>query len=593
MSKQKSKVKKKKKDIWQKYGLFVALGLTFIALSPTLLNDFVNWDDQEYVLENLFIQGLSWDNLVYLFSHANASNYHPLTMLSLAVNYSISGTSAWSYHVVNLLIHLGNVWLLYKVCCSIFTDFKYLPLVVALLFGIHPMHVESVAWISERKDVLYVLFYLLAILQYLKFTRKRESRYFIYTILFFVLSLLSKPAAITLPFILILIDWYKGNTNWKRSSLEKLPLFALALLSILVTYNIQESTAVKSYEALGFIDRLALGGTSYSIYLAKSIVPVRLNCFYAFPPEIYTWMFVALATALLFTIGWLYLFRTNKAILFGSLFFVITIGLYLHIISFGEALLAERYTYLSYVGIFIILGVLFEKLIRSQKKWIGFSLYTLALVLLTMAQSMVWKNGQSLWSNSIKNSLFDSAKPYVNLGNSLVKSGNETSALSNFEKALAIDPLSFDALNNSGIIFANMGNYPEAINRYNRALAVKTDQAETYVMRGNAHFRTNNYSAAVNDYNMAISLNPDHADAYNNRATINYNINKNYQAAYQDFSQAIRINPSYGSAFLNRSRCLYQLGRYTEALSDAQNAERFGMRVDPNYMAQIRAATGG
>jgi tetratricopeptide (TPR) repeat protein len=576
----------------QKWGSLLVCLITAIVLFPSLLNGWVNWDDQEYVLENPYITSLSFENIKYLFTNENASNYHPLTMLSLSINYAISGLKAWSYHLFNWLIHLVNVFLVFTLCKKLFTQHLFIALLTALLFGIHPMHVESVAWVSERKDVLYVMFFLISTIQYLRYLDSSKKKYLIYTTLFFLLSLFSKPAAITLAPLLLVIDWYKGRNDWGKIIVEKIPFFALAVLFTFITYQIQETSAVKTYDALGFLDRIALGGTAFSLYTFKSVIPFHLNCFYAFPALIFNWMFFAAITATLFTIGWLYYFRKNKIVLFGSLFFLISISLYLHIISFGEALLSERYTYLSYIGIFILVAYFFKWIFKSRYTNLGIVLlsgYLIFLAAFSFIQSKVWNSGSSLWSNSIENMFFESAKPYVNLASAQIREGKENEALSNYEIALNIDGNSFDALNNSGIIYSNRKNYPEAIKRYNKALSVKSDQPETFVMRGNAFFRSQNYDAAITDYNAALQLNPNHGDAYNNRGTINYNIKKDYQSAFSDFNNALRINPNFGSAYLNRSRCQYQLGRFSESLADAKKAQSLNVVVDPNYINQIQA----
>ena len=225
--------------------LLPVLALTAICFLPMLSNGFTNWDDELYVKENPLLKGPDWQGI---FSQASASNYHPLTILSLAFNYAISGTDPFSYHLVNWLLHILNTGLVFIFIYKISGKKPYVAAFAAVIFGVHPMHVESVAWVSERKDVLYALFFLLALLQYWRFLETGKRVKAIFCFVFFVLSLLSKPAAIILPFVLLLLDyWYGRSVNWKVVA-EKIPFFALSLVFGFITVKVQSADAIVGLE---------------------------------------------------------------------------------------------------------------------------------------------------------------------------------------------------------------------------------------------------------------------------------------------------------------------------------------------------------
>src|SRR5215203_314134 len=258
---------------------FLVAALTAVCLWPMLSNEFTNWDDEFYVLNNQLLRGPDWKGI---FSQPVLGNYHPLTILSYAFNFSISGLDPFSYLLVNYLFHIVNTLLVFYFIWNISGKNKVIAAFVALAFGIHPMHVESVAWVAERKDVLYTFFFLLSLIQYWIFLTNAKNKNLLFCFLFFVLSLLSKPAAIVLPLVLFLLDYWYGQ-SLKKNIVFKIPFFALSIIFGIITVSIQSSSAMAGLSVFSIIDRLFFACYVLMIYFVRFFVPYPLSAFHPFP----------------------------------------------------------------------------------------------------------------------------------------------------------------------------------------------------------------------------------------------------------------------------------------------------------------------
>ena len=330
----------------------VALLFTLIAYIPSFTADFVSWDDGDYVTSNTMIR--SFSNFNDFFTTPVQGNYHPLTMMSLALNYAISGDNAWSYHVLNVLLHLLNVFLVYLFIMALSKGNSIIAFTVAMLFGVHPMHVESVAWVAERKDVLYSFFFLLGMIYYLKYLDKisRESYFIILGL--FVLSLASKPAAIVFPGVLFAIDFYRQRKFSMMLILEKIPFILLSGIFIFLAVHGQTKVgAVDTANVFGMGNRIFFATYAYMMYFIKMILPLNLAPLYPFPainlplPVTYfiSPIFI-IATAVLCYFTW----KKDREITFGFGFFLINLLLILQLKIVGSAIIADRYTYIPYIG---------------------------------------------------------------------------------------------------------------------------------------------------------------------------------------------------------------------------------------------------
>lgn len=543
--------------------LIPILLLTLIAFFPSLQNGFTNWDDDVYVTQNPAIQSPDVYGISYFFTKQQASNYHPITMLSLAFDYKVWGNNAFGFHLTNLIFHLLNTALVFFFVLQLAKKRIWVAIVAGLLFGIHPFHVESVAWISERKDVLYVFFFLLGLLSYLRF-RQQNNDFKWYGIAFicFMLSLFSKPAAVIFPMVLFSIDYFQQQEFSIKNILLKAPFFFMSVFFGFITVNIQKEEAIGTMFSM--LQKICFAGYGFVMYLVKLIVPVNLSPLYIYPvnnaseslPSLYFAMpIIAIAILIIaFILG-----RKNRFITFGMLFFIINIILVSQIISVGNAVMADRYTYLSSVGIFFIFGMLLDKAIQHEKfKNLaigGFALIVLIFSFLTFQQNKIWKNSETLWSQAIKvdknNTLAYNKRGLAYMENP----ATAQKALSDFSKSIELEPTYDQAWGNRGYLYFKANQFDKAEKDFDKAIALNPNYFKHYNNRGHLFYQQQNFEAALSDYNKCIALNDAYALAFNNRAII-YHQQGEKEKALADYNRALAINPNYASAKKNKALLL-------------------------------------
>src|SRR4030095_8431501 len=390
--------KNKKPGIKVFQWILAIVAITAIFFLPMFKNGFTNWDDEFYVINNHLLRGPDWAGI---FNTPVVSNYHPLTIISLAINFAISGIDPSSYMIFNLLLHLANTVLVYYFILQISSGKNYVALFTALIFGIHPMHVESVAWISERKDLLYTLFFLLSLIQYWRFLQTGKKSKLILCFLFFSLSLLSKPAAIILPLLLLLFDYWQGRAFHKKVIIEKIPFLLLALIFAVITLKIQSGSAITGFDSYPLWTRFFFANYVSVAYLVRFIIPYPLSAFHPFPSPGNLGLPVLLSPLImliLLTIIWLK--RKNKLFIFSFLFYLLNILLVLQVVTVGAALVAERYTYVPYIGVAFFVTMLIDQYVNKyRKKWVWLFTASLAFVFcfITFQRVKVWKDSGTLW----------------------------------------------------------------------------------------------------------------------------------------------------------------------------------------------------
>ncbi len=601
----------------------IVLVLTFAAYIPVLSAGFINWDDNQYVYENTLIRGFS--QLRTLVSTPLQGNYHPITMLSLAFNYSISGYHEWSYHLLNLLLHLANTYLVFKLAFRLSKQNLIIAITTALLFGVHPMHVESVAWVAERKDMLYSFFFLIGLISYINFIEKKETKYYILSIVWLTLSLLSKPAAVVFPLCLFAIDLLFERKFEFKTIAEKTPHFLLALIVGILTATAQKNVgATESITAIGIGTRLLFGCYSFMMYFLKMIAPINLAPFYPFPSvkEALPWLyylapvfFVSIAALCLLT------FKKNKIITFGILFYFINILLIMQFFIVGRAIVADRYSYMPYVGMFLIFGWLLSAL-KAKYNLNPYSiLVPLGLLFTGMsyAQASHWKSGATLWEHAIE--VAPCSRALQNRATLYRKEGNTDLALELYTRALTYhDDVIEDAiLTNRGNIYFDKKQYDLARDDYsnsiklnandylsfenrasaylmkqkldsaimdlNTSLTLKSDNASGYYKRGVALMNSSQHEAAIPDFKRYLVYKPTDSEVMNS-VGICFRVLKNYNEALIYFNAAINIS-NKAAFYLNRSYCYQSLGKIEEARNDALTANKGGMAISKEYAAQL------
>ena len=630
---QKGKTSRKAKmqlPLWKDRRILLAGGIAFLVTLfcyiPSLSNGFVNWDDPDYVEKNVLIHQVNGENIKAIFSEPIAENYHPLTFLSLMVDYAIGDGDPAPFHATNLILHLLTTLAVFFFILTISKRNVLVAFVSALIFGIHPLHVESVAWVTERKDVLYGLFFVMGLITYAWYAETGQRKYLMYTFLLYLLSMLSKPAAVTFFLVLFLMDyWY--DRGWGRKVIfEKLPFIALAVGLSILTIMIQSDTAVKDLEQISLINRVFAGGYGFNTYVLKFLIPFNLATFYPYPPldnpPVYFYLMPLLGLAIVG--GWWWLFRKNKPALFGGLFFLLTISITLQLFSFGGAILSERYTYIPYIGLAFCMGILMDYLLKSypkQKSMIyGIAgAYALFLAVSCFQQTKVWKNGGTLWSQVIENMAFPTGVPLSNRGYFYKDQGQLDAAMRDFEESLRINssehgarvgkanilfdqqqydqalaeyntvlskkPNHLAALNSRGACLGAMQRFNEALTDLNRVLEINSRDLNALKNRAVVHSSMGQHELALTDFQQYLRYEPDDVDIINSLG-VEYQHLRDHNKAVEQFTRAIRYSPNNGMLFNNRGISNGALGQQTQAAADFQRAQQLGYPVNPAYLGQ-------
>jgi len=566
--------------------------ITVIVFSNSLNNDFIrNWDDKGYLMDNPYVQNFSVASIKPIFTTFYNANYHPLTTLSYAIELKLFGLNPKPFHIANLFFHLLNALLVFWVIYLIIGRIEAAA-IVSLFFAIHPMHVESVSWISERKDVLYTLFYISALISYLYYLKNNKQKQIIITFALFLCSLLSKSAAVSFPILLILFDYYYQRPFDKKNITEKIPFFILsagfgiaAVFSQRTLGAIQDLTPVFS-----IFDRIFLVSYGILFYIVKLFVPINLSAIHAYPIKMdgmLPWEYYLSPLIILLIVFGIYKsVKYRKEFIFGFLFFLITIALVIQVIPVGKALTAERYSYVPYIGLIFIIGRFYTDTIDNVFSYakklkpvfvivlIG---YTAFFCITTWNRNKVWKDGMSLFEDVIqKNPMIDYA--YINRAHAKDDLRDEKGAIEDYDKAISINPHFAESYNNRGNAKYLLNDKPAAIADYDKAIEVDPNYALGYFNRAIAKGDLNDLQGAIADYTKAVENKSDYADAYYNRGNIKIKL-QDFKGAIADYSETIRCKPQFAEAYHNIGVAKYNLQDFNGAIADFTNA----IQLNPNY----------
>jgi tetratricopeptide (TPR) repeat protein len=641
--------------------------LTLLVYLRALRNQFVNWDDDRYIFENLHIRSIGMEFFRWAFFDFHASNWHPLTWISHALDYALWGLNPLGHHLTSIILHAVNTALvvllaerLFKIASiseaengppAFLSDRTVLIAagITALLFGLHPVHVESVAWIMERKDLLCALFFLLSIMAYLSYAegvtledkgkgtggRRSVKRLYLATLGLFLLALLSKPMAVTLPAVLLILDWHPlGRVRSFRTVwavvVEKLPFIALSIASSVITIAAQRSGgAVSSLDVVPLSTRLLVAAKALAAYLGKMLLPLDLIPFYPYPRNVSlaSWEYL-LAFGLVcgVTAVCVIVARRRKAWLSVWGYYVVTLVPVLGIIQVGGQSMADRYTYLPSLSPLMIVGATAAWLAAKLKDLRHLDEYrsfvALALIVAvplsyaTVRQIDIWHDSISLW-NRVLDKEPEVHIAYVNRGIAYMKLGQLDKALGDFNKvisfrpdakafyhralvftklnllpqaisdyslAVGVNPSYYDAYNNRGVIFQGQGRYDEALADYNAAIALRPSNFQAYVNRGLVLERVGQIDSALADFDRAVALNPRNPEGYYNRGLLLFDRYGQPDRALADFGQAIKLNPGDPDAYYHRGRVLTAMVQYANAIADFDRA----IALDPGYYVAYR-----
>ena len=567
----------------------------FLVFGQTLRHDFVNYDDGQYFFTNPHVEtGLTWNNMLWAFQAAYASNWHPLTWLSLMLDVELFGTGPAGPHLMNVLLHAANTVLLFLVLNRMMglrsnksigattpqvglrsdksvgvaatqAGALWRSAFVAALFGLHPLHVESVAWVAERKDVLSGLFFLLTLLMYARYVEQSKAQspkskaFYGLALLFFALGLMSKPMLVTLPFVLLLLDYWPLERftihdlrfTIRRLAWEKIPFFVLSAISCVVTFVAQKD-AVQPFDRIPMGIRAVNAMVSCVRYLRKMFWPVNLAIPYPYPShwsfELF-WLSAAVFLAAIVFAVWLG--RRFPFLITGWFWYLGMLIPVIGLVQVGAQSMADRYTYLPLIGVFIMLvwgtSEVFERWQLPRPAIWGLALLVLAACTArTLDQLRFWQNTETLFHHTIAVTK-GNAVAYYNLGEYYSGKGRLDEAVDDYLKAIQIRPGYDDALNNLGVALAVKGELDEAITRIRESIHYRPDKADAYYNLGNVFIMQQKLDEAASAYAEALRLKPDYPEAHNNLANVLLT-QGHRNAAVQHYREALRLNPGHEGA---------------------------------------------
>lgn len=617
--------------------LAVAL-VTAAAFAATIQNGFTDWDDPAYVVGNALLRDLSPSGIRAIASSFVEGNYHPLTIGSLALDYHFWKLDPAGYHLTNIALHVLATLAVFQLI-FLLTGSRETSAITALFFGVHPVHVESVAWVSTRKDVLYGLFYLAACVAYVRWIRAGGWAAYVGALVLFVLSALSKGMAVALPVTLLAIDFYLGRPrNVRTVFVEKAPFFSIALAFGIVAVVAQQSKgAVQEFALFPFHERLLIACHAILAYLFRAIAPLHLSAFYPYPTAaggmLPTAYYLAPIGVLLILGAAVASLKSGRTIAFGGLFFLINLALVLQLFPVGSAAMADRYTYLPYVGVGLVIasgyhyvrGTLLARA-PAGRAVTSFLLacFFIGLVLATRERGKVWKDSLSLWTDVVAR-YPDLSKAYAHRAWAYHEKGESGRAMSDLEKALSLNRRDSDALSTRGTLYLVAGDYPRALADLDMAVRLRPQSASAWNNRGTVLLALKRTDEAIANFDKAIERNPWYTGAYLNRA-LAHGVKREFArslpdldravayapenpeaffwrgaakvelgdaaGAIRDYDEALRLSPRYAEAYFARSIAHGKLGQYGQALRDALAAREAGYRVDDAMIDRLRTGTG-
>lgn len=586
-------------------------------------NDFVSWDDNDYVVNNKIVRNQDNSGLKEIFSTVVSLNYHPITILSLRLNNNVCKTcpneiSAKPFILTNVALHLSNTILVLILIYLLSSSNLTAAIIAAAIFGVHPMHVESVAWISERKDVLYSFFFLSGLITYFFFKTKsgRKSLWFISTFILFVLSCLSKATAVIFPVVLVLMNFWiikiQGKEKIQNSFVSALsgknllillPFFAVSIFLGLMTTRIQGGNnflgflkfikepqdVINIAGSFSVFQRFQIASYGFIIYIVKFFIPINLSTLHPYPAfqdfshgsfNIILWLSVLSVIAIIFFT--LKSLRKTKLYVFGLGFYFITIALVLQFVSVGRAIMAERYSYLPYIGFAFIPAMLIAESPKTKRTLLLVisACFIVLMMFLSRSQVKVWRNSGTLWTQVIKRypnleyARGARGKYYYMLSahakNQNTKNILEDKALTDFKEAIRYGTINPDVYEASGVIYQTRGDLKNALLLLNKAISLDPEKGRAYYNRAMVFDMMNRKEESIKDYNSALDLSPDLTlEILSNRSVLFLETGK-FEDAIHDLDRLITLNGNDHRYFSNRAFARLKLNDFAGAIEDYQ-----------------------
>ena len=582
--------------------------ITLAIYNPVTHHPFVNYDDDRYVTENPHIrQGLTVDTIAWALTSTEQANWHPLTWISHALDVSLFHLNPAGHHFTSVMLHAINVVLLYLLLIWATGRFGA-SLFVAALFALHPINVESVAWVAERKNILCTTFFFFTLWSYGWYAQKPGWKRYLAVAALFVAGLASKPMVITLPFVLLLLDYWPLNRvagsdhllsndslrptfRWSRLMLEKLPLLAFSAASAVITMQAQQAGgAMRSTTQFSLGVRIGNAVYAYAMYLWKMVWPARLAPIYPHPGDSLTAWRVAVAGLVLIAItAAVWRFRRHRFLLTGWLWFLGTLVPVIGLVQVGDAAMADRYAYIPLIGVFTMISFGIADLAKEKK--LGFiaavagAAVVIAFTAVTLRQIGYWQTNVELWTHALavtQNNFIAED----NLAGSLILEGKEEEAHEHFEAASRINPKDPMSRSNLGTYFATHNQPHEAIAAYDAVLELTSDpglRAQTYANLGAAERALGEDDEARKNFDESLRLNPNLFNAWLGLGLLARQQGK-LDEAISDISRSIELRPAAQSCF-ELGRTFAQAGR----IAEARESYRQALQIDPGFTAAQQA----
>ena len=569
--------------------------LTFAIYGSSLFNEFVRWDDGLLITENPAVREISPRSIAWVFSHYDPELYIPLTFLTYQFDHLIGGQSPFIYHFTNLVLHTLNSLLVF-LFLYLLTGRKWLALFCGLLFAVHPLHTEAVAWASARKDVLSGFFALLSLCAYLMSKRKEESGKwkmlsfsFLFSLSTFLFALLSKVSIILLPVVLLLIDFYEGRKITRETLTQKIPYFLLSFVFGLIALYGKQGGII----SVTLMQTLLMAARSAVFYLQKLFLPTNLSVLYPaergiellYPEYLIPVLILFGLTFIIFH------FRKNRTVVFSALFFLLMIApSFQNFAKDGDFFFAsDRYAYLGSIGIFFLISSFFESgrrkfsRLRSQTSAhsnegyggqailkVIFGIIIVIFATLSFQQAKVWTNSETLFSRAMLLYPQYNARVYNNLGNVYRRQERTEEAIAMFKAATEISPHS-RTYSNLGAVYRKEGRILEALETYKQAIDTNPEDAQPYFGLGLVYSQAGDYDKALEQYRVAIDRDPEYAEAYSNMGAI-FLAAGDIERSITMYQEAIKANSLFVQAYFNLGVALAKLGRTEEAMQTYEAA---------------------
>jgi tetratricopeptide (TPR) repeat protein len=584
------------RDRWLVLGVCICLAiLTWLVFGQTLHHQFVNYDDGEYVVKNAQVaRGLTLEGIVWAFTHVHSANWHPLTWISHMVDCQVYGLNPGGHHVTNVLFHAATSILLFLVL-RLMTGTFWRSAFVAAVFALHPLRVESVAWVSERKDLLSGLFFMLTVWSYVRYTRAPWSPFrYALVLLLFAMGLMCKPMLVTVPFVLILLDYWPLNRFPtlqdsrgrqlridRRLILEKLPFLALSLMSCLITLFAQRSS-LAPVARISLPLRLGNAILSYTDYLRQMFWPKGLAVLYPWEvARLGAWSILLSGVLLAGISVVVFILRRRRYFVTGWLWYLVMLGPVIGILQVGKQARADRYTYLPQIGLYLLLtwGAVELCARWRHRRALLTSLSGVILVVLivaTRAQVAHWRDSETLWSHALA-STTDNTVAEGALGDACFAKGKWQEAMTYFQNSLRIEPNQVSILSSLGVFFLELGQANESLAHLQRALELEPNFADAHFNLGNTYLQIGQVKEALSHYDRALGIAPDDTQALNN---MSWTLATWPDAQIRDGAKAVELAERADALTRNTSPIISatlaaayaEAGRFGEAQATAQRA---------------------